>query len=87
MVDLRLMVANLKFIFLICFQQETLADGIVPTNVNVLLEVSQFLVLNIRVRSESVLARPATRALRANEFNLGQSLSSRLQEFRFWSRL
>ena len=37
MVDLRLMVANLKFIFLICFQQETLADGIVPTNVNVLL--------------------------------------------------
>ena len=36
MVDLRLMVANLKFIFLICFQQETLADGIVPTNVNVL---------------------------------------------------
>ena len=37
MVDLRLMVANLKFIFLICFQQETLADGIVPTNVNVLI--------------------------------------------------
>ena len=37
MVDLRLMVANLKFIFLICFQQETLADGIVPTNVNVLM--------------------------------------------------
>ena len=37
MVDLRLMVANLKFIFLICFQQETLADGIVPTNVNVLV--------------------------------------------------
>ena len=36
MVDLRLTVANLKFIFLICFQQETLADGIVPTNVNVL---------------------------------------------------
>ena len=38
MVDLRLMVANLKFIFLICFQQETLADGIVPTNVNVLVD-------------------------------------------------
>ena len=37
MVDLRLMVANLKFIFLICFQQETLADGIVPRNVNVLI--------------------------------------------------
>ena len=41
MVDLRLMVANLKFIFLICFQQETLADGIVPTNVNVLMNSTQ----------------------------------------------
>ena len=41
MVDLRLMVANLKFIFLICFQQETLADGIVPTNVNVLFICSE----------------------------------------------
>ncbi|MDD7442165.1 MAG: hypothetical protein PUG38_06045, partial [Sutterellaceae bacterium] len=42
MVDLRLMVANLKFIFLICFQQETLADGIVPTNVNVLFSYPLF---------------------------------------------
>ena len=42
MVDLRLMVANLKFIFLICFQQETLADGIVPTNVNVLFRAYFF---------------------------------------------
>ena len=52
MVDLRLMVANLKFIFLICFQQETLADGIVPTNVNVL-----FTLIKMDLTQESVFER------------------------------